>query len=62
MRRKSKLKVGDLVSKINRHTGEVWESIWVVTRYLGDGLWEIANIRDLTITQVHHTLSLRRAK
>ena len=58
MRRK--LKVGDLVNKINRWNSEVGTSIRIIIRYHGEGLWEIANVSNMDVTQFHHTLSLRR--
>lgn len=60
MRRK--LKVGDLVYRVCRYTSEIGTSLWVITRYCGDGLWEIAKISNMDVKQVHHTLGLRKIK
>ena len=56
------MQVGDLVHKINRRNSEVGTSIWVVIRYHGDDLWEIANTSDMSVTQFSYTASLRRVQ
>ena len=62
MRNKKGLKVGMLVQVINRHNSEVMPEIYVIVEGLGDGLWEISPISDLTITKNFHTKSLKEVK
>ena len=58
MRRKKRLKVGLLVQVINRHNGEVMPEVYVIVEGLGEGLWEISPVSDMTITRHYHTKSL----
>ena len=58
MRNKKGLKVGKLVQVINRHNSEVMPEVYVIVEGLGDGLWEISPVSDMTITRHYHTKSL----
>jgi hypothetical protein len=58
MRRKKRLKVGLLVQVINRHNSEVMPEVYVIVEGLGEGLWEISPVSDMTITRHYHTKSL----
>jgi len=58
MRRKKGLKVGMLVQVINRHNSEVMPEVYVIVEGLGEGLWEISPVSDMTITRHYHTKSL----
>ena len=59
MRRKKRLKIGMLVQVINRHTSKVMPEVYVIVEGLGEGLWEISPVSDMTITNHFHTKSLK---
>ena len=59
MRNKKGLKVGMLVQVINRHNSEVMPEIYVIVEGLGDGLWELSLVSDMTISRHYHTKSLK---
>ena len=59
MRRKKQLEVGLLVQVINRHTSEVMSEVYVIVEGLGEGLWEISPISDMSITRHYHIKSLK---
>ena len=59
MRRKKRLKVGLLVQVINRHNSKVMSEVHVIVEGLGEGLWEISPVSDMTITKHYHTKSLK---
>jgi len=47
-----------LVQVINRHNSEVMPEVYVIVEGLGEGLWEISPVSDMTITRHYHTKSL----
>jgi len=59
MRRKKQLRVGMLVQVINRHNSEVMPEVYVIVEGLGEGLWEISPVSDMTISRHYHTKSLK---
>ena len=58
MSNKKKIKIGKLVQVINRYTGEVMPEIYIVTFYMGEGVWHISPIMNTSITRHFHTKEL----
>ena len=58
MPRKKGLKVGMLVQVINRHTSEVMPQVYVLVEGLGEQLWEISPVSDMSRVRYFHTKQL----
>ena len=59
MPKKKRLKVGMLVQVINRHTSEVMPQLYVLVEGLGEQLWEISPVSDMSRVKYFHTKQLK---
>ena len=59
MSKKKRLKVGMLVQVINRRNSEVMPQIYVLIEALGEELWEISPVSDMSRVKYFHTKQLK---
>lgn len=59
MSKKKQLKVGMLVQVINRRNSEVMPQIYVLVEALGEELWEISPVSDMSRVKYFHTKQLK---
>jgi hypothetical protein len=57
--KKKRLKVGMLVQVINRRNSEVMPQIYVLVEALGEELWEISPVSDMSRVKYFHTKQLK---
>ena len=59
MSKKKRLKVGMLVQVINRRNSEVMPQIYVLVEALGEELWEISPVSNMSRVKYFHTKQLK---
>ena len=59
MSKKKRLKVGMLVQVINRRNSEVMPQIYVLVEALGEELWEISPVSNMSRVKYFHTKLLK---
>ena len=59
MSKKKRLKVGMLVQVINRRNSEVMPQIYVLIEALGEELWEISPVSNMSRVRYFHTKQLK---
>lgn len=59
MSKKKRLKVGMLVQVINRRNSEVMPQIYVLVEALGEELWEISPVSNMSRVRYFHTKQLK---
>jgi len=59
MSKKKRLKVGMLVQVINRRNSEVMPQIYVLIEALGEELWEISPVSNMSRVKYFHTKQLK---
>jgi hypothetical protein len=57
--KKKRLKVGMLVQVINRRNSEVMPQIYVLVEALGEELWEISPVSNMSRVKYFHTKQLK---
>jgi hypothetical protein len=57
--KKKRLKVGMLVQVINRRNSEVMPQIYVLVEALGEELWEISPVSNMSRVRYFHTKQLK---
>lgn len=59
MSKKKRLKVGMLVQVINRRNSEVMPQIYVLVEALGEEMWEISPVSNMSRVKYFHTKLLK---